>query len=666
MRRVKIKEYLLLIIRSLIILLAVAAFARPAIKGSFATRVGAHAKTSVVVLLDNSYSLGYETKDGPIFKTTRDKAKNILSQLKEGDEASLILFNSKPRLITPQPTYDFKHLAESMDDETELSADITDVGAALEKGYQLLKDSKNLNQEIYLITDMEKSGWSTLQPGFISSENKKVKLFVVDVSPSERQNLCIEKVEFGNQLIEPAKPFQLSAQIENFTSQPVTKLLVGLYLDGKRVSQTDTDIEKGGKSTVKFSAMVEQAGIHTGFFELTDDDLMIDNRRYFTFRIPEKMKVLLVGENERDTRYLSLALNPQNSSEAAKEVTSVSNDELPGVDFNQYQVIVFSNLSRLSDVQLANLERFLHRGGGVFFILGDNIDPEFYSQKIIKPFFDLSLTAPLALTKSMSGFFSLGTFDLDHPIFQVYRQVEKDKLPEIKFFSIFQLPEGGNINTTARFKSGTPALLEKSFGTGKILLLAAPLGESEGDLVIHPFFVPFINRSVEYLGSDLSRLDEEILIDAKIIRELPVDLAGKGIELVDPSMRRVALQPSFSAGEETDQLMVRIEDTPLPGIYNILSRSSAVEEKGVDRFAVNIDTRDSDQEKIERSEVDRKLEGISVFYISPQDDLEKSILQSRYGKELWKTVLWIALGLLAVEMYLSRSRKKDVVKEEQS
>ncbi|HEX7402294.1 MAG TPA: BatA domain-containing protein, partial [candidate division Zixibacteria bacterium] len=79
MRRVKIKEYLLLIIRSLIILLAVAAFARPAIKGSFATRVGAHAKTSIAVLLDNSYSLGYETKDGPIFKAAKDKAKNILN-----------------------------------------------------------------------------------------------------------------------------------------------------------------------------------------------------------------------------------------------------------------------------------------------------------------------------------------------------------------------------------------------------------------------------------------------------------------------------------------------------------------------------------------------------------------------------------------------------------
>ena len=86
----------------------------------------------------------------------------------------------------------------------------------------------------------------------------------------------------------------------------------------------------------------------------------------------------------------------------------------------------------------------------------------------------------------------------------------------------------------------------------------------------------------------------------------------------------------------------------------------------VDRFAVNIDPKDSDPEKIEMSEVKKKLEGLSFFYVHPQDDIEKSILQSRYGKELWKTFLWIAAGLLAVEMFLARSKKKDMVREEKT
>jgi len=656
-------EYLLLIIRTLIILLVIAAFARPAIKGGFATKVGAHAKTSVVILMDNSYSMGYETKDGPVFELAKKRAKRILDQLKEGDDASLVLFASQPMPSTPQPTFDFKNLISSLDEEAMLSAEKTDVGEALKMAYEILKNSNNMNQEIYLVTDMEKSGWSSLRPDFFSSEDKKEKLYLVDVSPAEKQNLCIEEVNFGNQLIEKGKPFQITARIANFSSQPMKNLLVGLYLDGKRVSQTDIDVEKDGRATVKFMPAVEEAGIHTGFFELTDDDLLIDNRRFFAFRIPEKIGVLLVGENQRDTHHLNLALNPLDRSNANKEVTRINKNSLSGIDFNKYQTIIFSNLSLLTDVQLTKLERFAQRGGGVFFILGDGIDPEFYSKQIAQRFFNLNLKEPLVSTKNPGGFFSFGKIDLNHPIFQVYRNVEKEKLPLIKFSSIFELPESSDMKTIIRFNLGKPALMERSFGGGKVLLLAAPVDESQGDLVVHPFFVPLINRSVEYLASDLSRLDEDILVSSKVTKELPADLAGKEIELFDPQMGKIALQPSF----QTDKLILRIDDTHLPGIYDIrATTSSSTRGEVVDRFAVNIDPKDSDPQKIEMSGIEKKLEGLSFFYVDPQDDIEKSILQSRYGKELWKTFLWVAFCLLALEMFLARSKKKDMVREEKT
>lgn len=663
MRRVKIKEYLLLIIRTLIILLVVAAFARPAIRGGFATRMGAHAKTSVMILLDNSYSMSYETKDGSLFDLAKRKAKRILGQLKEGDEASLILFSSQPMSVNSQPTRDFRNLVGYLDEEARLSAEKTDVGAALASAYGILKESKNLNQEIYLVTDMDKSGWSGVNPASLSSPSQKEKLYLVDVSPPEKQNLCIEEIDFGNQLIERGKPFEITARIANFTSHPVRDILVGLYLDGKRVSQTDVDIEKDGKATVKLMPTVEEPGIHTGFFELGDDDLLIDNRRYFTFKIPEKIDVLLVGERPRDTHHLGLALNPLNAKDVNKEITQLSKTALASVDFTKYQVVILSNLSRLSDVQLTNLESFVRKGGGVFFVLGDDIDPEFYSGQLIKRFFGLNVQGALTPIKSVSGFFSFENVDLSHPIFQIYRGVEKEKLPVIKFSSIFELPESGEAKSLIRFNVGKPALLERSLGAGKALLLAASLDESQGDLVVHPFFVPMINRAVEYLASDLSRLDEDILVSSKVTRELSADLAGKGVELFTPEMKRIALQPSF----QTDKLILKIDQTYLPGIYDVrLSISSSTRGQAVDRFAVNIDPKDSDPEKIEISEVEKRLEGFPLFYIRPQDDMEQSILQSRFGKELWKTLLWMAAALLAVEMFLARSRRKDTVSEEKS
>jgi hypothetical protein len=510
---------------------------------------------------------------------------------------------------------------------------------------------------------MDESGWSGFSPDSSYFEDENTKLFIVDIAPPERQNVSIEEIDFGNQLIERGKPFQITAEIVNYGSESARSLLAGLYLDGKRVSQTDVDIDREGKTRVRFAPTVEDAGIHTGFFELLDDDLLIDNRRFFAFRIPENIAVLLVGESQRDLHHLSLSLNPSESGDANKIIVTADKSSFGGIDLNKYQVVILSNVSRLSEVQLANLERFVQRGGGVFFVLGDGIDPEFYSKEIAGRLFGLVVRDPLTPTKNVGGFFSFERVDLEHPIFQVYRNVEGGGVPTIKFSSIFELPENSEIKTLIRFNLGKPALIEKSLGRGKLLLLAAPVDETQGDLVIHPFFVPTINRSVEYLASDLTRLDEDFLVRSYVFRELPADLVGREIELVDPHMMKTALHPSF----QTDKLVLNITDTQVPGIYGIrASASSADRAEMVDRFAVNIDPRDSDPHKIDISRVESKLKGTSLVYLDAEEDIQKSILQSRYGKELWKTFLWVAFGLLALEMLLSRSRKKEMVTEEKA
>jgi len=656
MRRVKIKEYLLLLLRSLIILLVVAAFARPAIRGGFASKVGAHAKTSTVILLDNSYSMRYETKEGSLFDLAKKKVRKIMSQLKEGDEVSLILFAGQPKPARENPSHDFKNLLGQLD-EVLPSYQITNVGEALKSAFEILKDSKNLNQEIYLISDMDRTGWYFGDRDFSPLEGSKTRLYLLDVWPEERQNLCTEDIDFGNQLIEKNRPFQIKARVANFTSRPAKSLLVGLYLDGRRVSQTDIDIETGGRATVEFVQNVETAGIHSGFFEITDDDLMIDNRRYFAFRIPERIEVLLVGEHRTDTRHLGLALNPQQKSDVHMVVSEVDRKSLAGTDFDKYDVVILSNLSRMSDVDLTNLERFVRRGGGTLFILGDNVDPEFYTEEIVRRLFDIDLNLPLTPTKNVGGFFTLERTDWDHPIFQVYQGVEKDRLPQIKFSSIFELPQGENVRVISRFNLGRPALIEKDLGSGKALLFATSLDETESDLVVHPFFVPFVNRTVEYLASDLSRLSEDFQVGSTIERVLDPELSREQLKLTDPENLETSVAPIV----QKDRLMLRISDADKPGIYKIKT-----EKKEVDRFAVNIDSRDSDPQKIEKDEIERKLEGLSMFFIDPDDDIEKAILQSRYGKELWKPFLWIAFGLLALEMYLARSRKKDMVTEEKT
>ena len=62
-RRLKLRQIILLILRTLIVVFTVLAFSRPAIKSTL-PGLGTHAKTSVIILLDNSFSMDASDEGG--------------------------------------------------------------------------------------------------------------------------------------------------------------------------------------------------------------------------------------------------------------------------------------------------------------------------------------------------------------------------------------------------------------------------------------------------------------------------------------------------------------------------------------------------------------------------------------------------------------------------
>jgi hypothetical protein len=94
----------------------------------------------------------------------------------------------------------------------------------------------------------------------------------------------------------------------------------------------------------------------------------------------------------------------------------------------------------------------------------------------------------------------------------------------------------------------------------------------------------------------------------------------------------------------------------MPGIYKLQSRDELL-----DQFAVNLDTRDSDAGELKDKDLKRELrENGNILIIKPDQDLREEVLKTRYGKELSKNFLWLALGLIILEMFISKNRKKDL------
>src|SRR3990170_1572173 len=95
LRQVKLKNLLLLILRTLILILIVLAFARPALKGQL-SGLGRAAASSVVILLDDSYSMATQTSQGSWFELAQRKALEILNLLSSQDEGAIIYASHPP------------------------------------------------------------------------------------------------------------------------------------------------------------------------------------------------------------------------------------------------------------------------------------------------------------------------------------------------------------------------------------------------------------------------------------------------------------------------------------------------------------------------------------------------------------------------------------------
>lgn len=646
LRAIKIKNLILLLIRSLIIFFVVLAFARPSARTGLASKLGAKAKSSILFLIDNSYRMGYETKKGSLLSLTLKKSEEILKAYKEGDELYLVTYNSAPQRFLSYPAFDSSLISRALR-ETELTFEPADLDQGLRAGFNLLAQSKNENKEIYLFTELKDRELPFLQRWNKVFKDKGIKLFIVRLSDEQKENWGIKKVEVEGAL-EKETPFKIKGIVANYSHKPAQNLLLSLYLDGKRVSQTNLDLKGEEEKKFDFTKQTIEAGLHSGYVEISDDNLLADNKRFFAFNLPEKIEVLLVGDKGRKEDYLRLALNPKGEGKNQIELTQIDPKFFSRTELSNYQVIVFSGFSGIGSEDLKRLDAFLNSGGGVLFFFGKG-ENDIYAE-VCRKYLNSTLKGESDFSGKSQGFLTLEKVDLFHPVFQPYKELDKTKFPQLKFFSIYEVTPRKKAKVLANFSSGVPALLESSSGSGKILAFMSSYEPEFSDLGEHTIFVPLIRRSVEYLCSSLF-YSEEFLVGEKIRKELESPKIEK-VELVDPDNFKVTLIPE----PFKDKLILKLEEMKKPGIYKLQSG-----DKAIDQLAVNLDVRDSDFESLSDTELKNNLQNSpNVLVIGPNQDLEEEILKTRYGKELSKNFLWLALIFLILEMYLSKSRKKDL------
>ncbi|MFO0930926.1 MAG: BatA domain-containing protein [Gemmataceae bacterium] len=187
-RMSRLKELLLLACRMALFALLAMALARPFVlpKGSVTAGLGGGPRT-VVLVLDDSASMGYVEDGAPLFRRAQEAARAVLATLAAGDTASVVLAGRRaggPEVLFAEPTDDLDAVRTAID-RTPVSALATDLSGAITRAEEAAVSSRAAGRavSIYILSDLQESGWEVPSRETIRADAADLAFVFVSVRP---------------------------------------------------------------------------------------------------------------------------------------------------------------------------------------------------------------------------------------------------------------------------------------------------------------------------------------------------------------------------------------------------------------------------------------------------------------------------------------------------
>lgn len=517
-RLLRPRHWLLLILRTLLLALVAMAFARPVWYRT--TPVTDPSRGMVVALvLDRSASMARTVRGTTLFEIARQQVIDTLQKLDPArDQATVVLLDSQPRPLLPEPTAGFSNLI-AMVRSIELTQEHGDLEAALRSAEAEVRQAAEGGEKATLArpayievhSDMQQSQWVSLfERGLTPREARLVVRPVTAVG---------ENVALFQPRVNPVRPIVgqsavLSVEVANF-SQGDAQPTVEMRLGETRVQRT-LRIPAGATLSVNFTLTPQSPGLHVAELRLLDhDDVMpLDDRTAATFIVDTARPVALVTDAPVDdvqtsAFFVARALRPEQPDVVGARLSGVALAvwkpmqlvaALKGAGRTLPHTIVICEATTLGEGELRVLYEYLRQGGGVIWVADSRA-----SAAALARFNELAGGTALSPIVPEPELWRLGA-DLavavgqfDDPVLELFEGPARTAVLNLRFASVM----AGRLPPTATplltFEDGTPALAMQWIGSGRLAVLGASLSPRDSDLVKGPVLVPLLHQLVRHL-----------------------------------------------------------------------------------------------------------------------------------------------------------------------
>lgn len=555
---------LLMAFRLLMILLLALLFAEPYFRQS----VASSGNKLVVGVVDHTFSM----RSGNALARAKGEITSAISKRAAGEQAQIIALGSNVEIITQQTA-----------DPDALKAAIEGIGPAdgrasygdLARYLRTLASSVKKPLEVHLASDFQKSA---LPSGFADLQlPESATLISHRVSTGKSPNWAVETVSAPGSVTDPKK-VRLAATIRGYETDAAKKN-VTLSVNGKLVQTKTVEIPPNGRTRVEFVGLDASFGLNRGTVTIDgSDSLEADNHFNFGFERSEPRKVLFVHDarQARALTYYKAALDAAGDSPFTAE--AVSCDLAAGQTPSKFAFVIVADCPGLPAPFEQALHDFAQQGGSILMTLG----PSSLSREKV-PVINLPIEASRYAGRESERFLAALKVDGGHPVTRT-----ADAFDGIRFYQSVHVKVDGPSKVIARLSDGSPLLIETPIGEGRVLTFTSTLDNIANDFPLHANFVPFIERSANYLGGAVDR-PSSTLVGATV--ELRSAKSAAAVEVNGPDGKPVMSLAQAAAA--------RTYAFPGEGFYEI-KRVGAKPEL----YAVNPDRRESDLEALPQETID--------------------------------------------------------------
>ncbi len=701
-RKLRLEQLLLLLLRMALIALIVFALARPWATGGVFSHLAPANNRDVVLIVDGSYSMGWEGGAVTPHQEALRKASQILDDLSSGDTVGLIDARDQARPVIETPSRDFTFVREQLDKLPPPSGSVN-LPAAIHRAITMLSAATNPAREIIVLTDGQSLGWKADDENLwarVDDLRKQLpippRLWVWDVtrpageknapnlSAAARTNFSVDRLTLSRELTVPDFPIRLKTKIHDHAGNQKSKdaretsRKVYLEVDGQRLREKQQTVllKPGGEASVEFEYLFPSAGSHVLSVVLDDDNLPGDNRADAAVTVAEAIPVLLVDGQpgldvtKTETFFLGAALSPSLLEHPLVKATVVPWDAFQSSQLEKQAVVILADVPRLNGSQAEALKAFVKKGGGLLMALGDGVDAGAYNEvlyedgKGLLPAKLLQIQTP---PKDDKKDISVQDASLELSWLMPFRRASGGEFYTVRFDKWWQVrPASANDSdkkvdadastpiVAAQLESGDPLLIMRKFGGGGVMLFTSPFdAESQWNTlgVRQHTFVPLIYEMVFHLASPGTARNVETGMPLAL--EVPADLKWEDYTFADPDETEHAPTPQPASD---GRMFARLNETPLPGVYTFRHKikpapAAAI---GPEHFVANFDRSESDLTPL--SEQEQKLleqDGRTTF-ITGVSNLMENMVDDSTRAELFRYLMILFLIILVGEVIMTR------------